>query len=569
MTDKRIRIGTDDFAKIRSESGYFVDKSPLIREVLDGSDVLLLPRPRRFGKTLNLSMLRYFFERVDGEEKQAQRRAMFDNLQIADDAEAMTHHGRYPTILLTLKDIKAKTWETAYGKLVDTIAELFRRHREVESALPEEDREEFARLRMRRGSRVEVDASLRKLVSWLSAYYGEPVVVLIDEYDSPAIEAFRHGYLEEMLDFLRAWLGAALKHENGPALFRAVTTGILRIAKESIFSGLNNLDVATTLKISPFADKFGFTEPEVEQLLRDYDCADRMPEVRSWYNGYTFGNTVIYNPWSVLNYVRDLPNPAGPKWLNTASNTLVHAELEAGGETIRRDLEKLLAGAELRYPIREDTVFADVGRTPETIWSFLYFAGYLRAEDPMPEPGTDELVYCLSIPNREVRIAYREFVSRTYCWDRVSGGVRAFVQCFLYPDQLKDLESVLRNLVVNLLSHHDIGHYPEAVYHAFVLGLLANLRGVYDIRSEPETGYGRADIIMTPKTAEFPTGYVIEFKSLEGGADLDAAVSAAFAQIEAKAYATRLLEADIPLENIRKLAVIVRGKDVRVEVRGA
>jgi len=275
---------------------------------------------------------------------------------------------------------------------------------------------------------------------------------------------------------------------------------------------------------------------------------------------------VIYNPWSVLNYVRDLPNPVGPKWLNTASNALVHAELEAGGEAIRRDLEKLLAGEELRYPIREDTVFADVGRTPETIWSFLYFAGYLRAEDPRPRPARDdEFYYRLSIPNREVRIAYRKFV-QDVLWRSNTPDMDAFLDSFLYPDRLKDLESVLRDLVVNLLSHHDVGRYPEAVYHAFVLGLLANLRGVYDIRSEPETGYGRADILMVPKTADFPLGFVIEFKALAEGGDPDAAVAAAFEQIEAKNYAARLREAGTAPENIRKLAVVVRGKDVRVDI---
>jgi hypothetical protein len=371
-----------------------------------------------------------------------------------------------------------------------------------------------------------------------------------------------------MLDFLRSWLGAALKHAHGPALFRAVLTGILRIAKESIFSGLNNLEVWSALAPGPFADKFGFTEPEVERLTTDYDCADRMPAIRDWYNGYRFGGTVIYNPWSVLNYVKRLPGPIGPQWLNTASNTLIHEELEAGGETIRADLEKLLAGKELRYPIREDTVFTDVGRDPVNIWSFLFFAGYLNADEPKPRPGRgDEIDYRLRIPNREVRIAYREFVERV-CWQQRTEVLNRFLDSFLYPERLRDLEPVLRELVLNLLSHHDIGRYPEAVYHAFVLGLLANLRNLYDIRSEPESGYGRADILMIPLSADFPLGYVIEFKVLGEGEDLEDAVAAAFAQIKAKHYAAQLLESGIPPENIRELAVVVRGKDVRAVAHG-
>ncbi len=564
MTDKRIRIGTDDFSELRNDNGYFVDKSLLIREVIDGSKVTLLPRPRRFGKTLNLSMLRYFFERVPDEAERERRRALFSGLAIERDAEAMEHFGRYPTIFLTLKNVKGQSWEEVEEVLWGIVSRLYKQHAPVLPSLELDEREMFEALRLRRGTVAQLKQSLAELIVFLYRYYGLPVVVLIDEYDSPAIEAFRKGYLEEMLDFMRSWLGAALKHENGPALFRAVVTGILRIARESIFSGLNNLKAASVLNPGRFADKFGFTEPEVERLLADYDAADRMPEVRDWYNGYKFGNSVIYNPWSVLNYIDDLPNPAQPQWLNTASNTLVHEELEKGGGAIRRDLEKLLAGTELRYPLREDTVFADVGRNPANIWSFLCFAGYLRAEDPQPNPRReDEWTYRLSIPNREVRIAYRQFIDRIFWRDNPSG-LDEFLDCFLDPEKLGDLERVLRELVLNLMSYHSVGRFPEAVYHAFALGLLANLRHLYDIRPEAESGYGRADILMIPKTSDFPLGFVIEFKAVGDAGDLDAAVSAALEQIEEKAYASRLLEADVAPENIRKLAVVVRGKDVRV-----
>ena len=225
MTDKRIRIGTDDFSELRRENGYFVDKSLLIREVIDGSKVLLLPRPRRFGKTLNLSMLRYFFERVDGEEQQAERRALFTGLEIFRDAEARTHQGQYPTIFLTLKNIKGRTWSEARSFLQAHISALYRNCEAVREVLAPEEREEYDAICLRRANEAAVKQSLAHLITYLSRRYGKPVVVLIDEYDSPAIEAFRHGYLEEMLEFLRAWLGAALKHENGPALFRAVLFG--------------------------------------------------------------------------------------------------------------------------------------------------------------------------------------------------------------------------------------------------------------------------------------------------------------------------------------------------------
>ena len=564
MTDKSIRIGTDDFAKIRHENGYFVDKSSLIREVIRGSDVLLLPRPRRFGKTLNLSMLRYFFERVDNEERRADRRGLFADLEISRDSGAMRHFGRYPTIFLSLKKIGGGSWEEALATFRMVFGDLFRRYSDWFSRLPAAIQRRFDALAGEVADETVMRSSLADLVSALHSLFGEPVVVLLDEYDSPAIEAFRGNYLDEMLNFLRAWLGAGLKHENGPALYRAVITGILRIARESIFSGLNNLDVATTLRIGPFADKFGFTEAEVEQLLRDFDCEDRMPEVRDWYNGYKFGEAVVYNPWSVLSFVDDLPAPIGPKWLNTSSNDLIHEELAAGGAAVRRDLEKLLAGAELRYPLREDTVFSDVGRAPENIWSFLCFAGYLRAEDPRSDIR-GRLCYRLSIPNREVALAYQEFVERTFWRTASSGGLDAFLGCFLDPARLNELDSVLRELAVGLMSYHQVGgRFPEVVYHAFVLGLLANLRGVYEILSEPESGYGRADILMVPKTEDYPHGYVIEFKSLASGEDLEASAAAALEQIEKRAYAARLREAGVAEENIRRLAVVVRGKEVCV-----
>ena len=271
------------------------------------------------------------------------------------------------------------------------------------------------------------------------------------------------------------------------------------------------------------------------------------------YNGYDFGGHTIYNPWSVIGCVSGYPNPIGPQWLNTSSNDLVHAELEAGGPELKRDLEHLLAGKELRYPVLEDTVFKDIGKNSENIWSFLLFSGYLKAQDPVEDLLSGRQCYQLSIPNREVRMVYREFVARWHS----SLNFRATDELLrsLLTDDIVHFERLLAELVRNLMSCHDPAKQPEAVYHALVLGLLANLRSAYQIRSKPESGYGRADILMQPLTRDYPLGFVIEFKAVTPDGDTDAALAEAAAQIAAKAYDSQLLEAGVAPEHLRKLAM--------------
>lgn len=555
----RLKIGTDDFKEMRDQGGYFVDKSPLIREVIVGTKCQLLPRPRRFGKTLNMSMLRYFFEKDAGN-----RRHLFDGLAVADDAETMAHQGRYPVIFLSLKNIKGPDWSVAGALIAEKIAGLYKSHSYLADKLPADERRQFERLAARRAAPADLMSSLANLISHLHAYHGAPAVVLIDEYDSPVIEAWSRGYYDEMIDFMRCWLGAGLKHENGPALFRAVVTGILRVAKESIFSGLNNLTVAGMPTRGPFADKFGFTQAEVDRLLDDFGLPGLAGPIRDWYNGYDFGGTTIYNPWSVVSCVASHPTPIGPQWLNTASNELVHAELAAGGLEVQRDLAKLLAGDELRYPIVDSVTFGDVGRGASNIWSFLYYSGYLRANDPQTDPlDATSLLWRLSIPNLEVSVAYRQFVDRIYT-EFTADGIRALLDCFVEDRPAAEFERVLQELTLSLVSHHDTARQGEAVFHAFVLGLLAGLRSVYDIQSNAESGYGRADIVMRPKTARYPLAYVIEFKSVAGSADAESALAAALGQIGRRDYPARLRAAGVRDEHLRRLAVVLAGKRVHV-----
>ena len=478
----------------------------------------------------------------------------------------MAHLGKYPTIHVSLKNVKGRTWEEARSQLMHLMVRLFLNHREVEEGLGEYDAECFRQICAGCADDATLKASLGDLVSHLFHHYGKPVVVLIDEYDSPVIDAWQLGYYDEMIDFMRAWLGAGLKHTEGQALYRGVVTGILRVARESIFSDLNNLVVHSLLTPGPFADKFGFTEAEVEKLLADMEFTDALPGIHEWYNGYRFGGVTIYNPWSVMGYLHKLPAPPGPIWLNTSSNALVHHELAQGGLPLKRDLEKLIAGEELRRPLEETTVFQDLGKSPQIIWSFLCFSGYLRAEDPRPNPlKRTELLYRLSIPNLEVAVVYEQFVTRWH--EDLNFQATDLLLRSLIGDDLTAFEQQLSELVRNLVSHHDPAKQPEAVYHAFVLGLLANLRSAYHIRSNPESGYGRADILMQPKTDDYPLAFVIELKSVALGADLEEAVSEAVGQIESRHYAGQLEEAGVAAANIRKLAIVVQGK--RVAVRRA
>ena len=556
----KLQISIDDFKKHRDTGAYLVDKSRLIREVLDGSHALLLPRPRRFGKTMNLSMLRYFFELSDEE-----REYLFEDLAIAADPEAMAHLGRYSTVFLTLKDVQGADWETARAGISQELSALYRDFDYLADDLRPEERESYEAICRRDADAATLQRSLRDLITYLYRYHDQPVVVLIDEYDSPVIEAYDGGYYEPMIDFMRAWLGGGLKHQQGQAIFRAVVTGVLRVARESIFSGLNNLKVHSLLSLGPFADKFGFTETEVERVMGDFGLSDRMDEVRDWYNGYVFGDTVMYNPWSVLNYIDDQPESAGPKWLNTSANTLVHEELAAGGMELKRDLENLLAGQDLRYPISENILFSEIRGNRQNIWSFLTFSGYLRAEDPERDPITDSLTYRLSIPNREVREVYKSFVRNWHealQFRETDELLRALV-----GEDYEEFERLLGKLVRGLFSCHDAARFPEAAYHAFVLGLLANLRAIYEVRSNAESGYGRADIILRPRTEQYPVGYVIEFKSIAGDEEIEPEMEKAFEQISRREYVTRLQEAGVEEANIRRIAVVVAGKQVAVRSR--
>ena len=555
------RIGTDNFKKLRDSKGYFVDKSLLIKEIIEGSDVTLLPRPRRFGKTLNMTMLRYFFEH-SGEDK----RYLFEDLAIADHPDCMKHQGQYPVLFISLKDVKGISWDEMKSRLIEKVGELLMPYEYIAPTLQPIYQNAFHALISGNPDDATLKASMKNLITWLYTYHKKPVIVLIDEYDSPMIEAWTHGFYPEMTEFMRSWLGGGLKHENAHALYRAVITGILRVAKESIFSDLNNLKVITTLQSHIVSHMFGFTEAEIDKILTDFSIPQHGNIIRQWYDGYSFGDQTIYNPWSVTNYVDNLPDPPGPHWLNTSANTLVYEELSQGGIEIKRDLEKLLSGEEIRYPINETITFRDIGRNPANIWSFLYFSGYLRAGDPQwADYDPNLLTYALTIPNREISAAYKQFVNSDFGRGDPSSGINAFLSVFLESKGSEILEYSLQDLTLGLVSCHDLARLPEAVFHAFVLGLLANLRSIYDIRSNAESGLGRADILMIPKGTTYPTAFVIEFKSIGQKENIEKAAQRALEQVREKQYDAPVVSMGIKPGQVRLLAVVLQGKKVIVK----
>ena len=556
-------IGLSDFPRLIREGYAYVDKSLLIQSVLDSpTQVLLLPRPRRFGKTLNLSMLRAFFEHDKPENTE-----LFRGLAIERAGEEyMAHRGRYPVVFLTLKDVKTLDWENCFGHLRRLIAEEYLRHHDTlvdNDVLMRQERVRFDEICDGTADQSLYENSLKNLLTWLERAHGEKVILLIDEYDTPIHAGYQSGFYKQIISFMRNWLSGALKDHT--SLEKSVLTGILRVVRESIFSGLNNLTVAGILKAGPFADKFGFTEPEVERLLADSDLSEILPEAGSWYNGYRFGETVIYNPWSILNFIHDQSAPPAAHWVNTSSNDLVRELLESGGAEIREDLESLLAGGNVECRVTEDLPLRDIREDSWAIWSLLLFSGYLKPVGTRTH--RNRVRHRLAIPNLEVETLYGRIVehwlARHIKLEYLDDMLDALVD-----GNIPEFAGHLQTLVLNMLSYHDTavgkGKAPEVVYQSFVLGLLANLGDKYRIRSNIESGLGRADILMSPVKAN-TRGIVMEFKQLGEGEEMENQLTAALAQIREKRYPATLRAEGC--DEVLALAVVFDGKQLQVRAR--
>jgi hypothetical protein len=560
-----IPIGVDDFRTLRERGMEYIDKSHLVREVLDkGAQALLLPRPRRFGKTLAMTMLRCFFEKRADDLS-----PLFADLSIWRAGEPYRDHfQRYPVIFLTLKGIKLETFESAWDVIRKRLAGLFAEHRTLldSGALLEEEALRYRRVLDGTAELSVYADALLDLSTYLHRVHGEKVVVLIDEYDAPIHAGVAGGYLREVLDFFRLFLTQGLK--GNPHLFKAVLTGILRVAKESIFSGLNNLAVYTLLR-PDFATCFGFTELEVAALLDRAGRRERMDAVRAWYNGYVFGGEIIYNPWSILNYVDGPELEPRPFWVSTSANELVRESLIKHAATAHDDIEALLEERGVLRRLDENVVLSDLDVRADTLFGLLTFSGYLKAEKRVVDPE-DEPHYLLTIPNREVRRVYTS-TFREWMTDRMGSesAVDRMKRALLSGDA-EVLEEELSAFTGSVLSYHDlagrqgVAPRPEQVYHAFVIGLLATLEPEYEVRSNRESGKGRPDVMLRPKQAGKP-GVVLELKVAKAGKrTLEQALAEGLAQIQAQDYASELRAAGA--SPVHGFSVAFDGKHVRVAV---
>ena len=549
MTSFKPGIGISNFRQLRELGRSFVDKSAFIERIInDAAQSLLLPRPRRFGKTLNLSMLQTFFEDVD-----ESHRELFTGLEIETaNEEIWSHFQRHPVISLSFKEVKSKTWANAQLRIMTAL------RRELERLEARWGQAPTAISEMVNGDIVNRAAELlRSLCTWLQNQSGQPVLILIDEYDEPVHSSWVGGYYEEAIDFFRTFLSAGLK--DNPTLFKGVITGILRIAKESIFSGLNNIGVYSLMH-PRYATDFGFTEAETRVLVAQVPAVD-FKEVQTWYDGYHFADHTIYNPWSVLCYL-DAPD-AGlkPYWLNTSSNELIHQLLTNAPGNIHSDLMQLIKGQSITQSIEEAIALREVETKVRSLWSLLLFSGYLSPLQVFLDEDGHRAAYELTIPNKEVHLIYRETFEQ---WlSQGLGGERTVNELCraILKGEAETFEELLHRLFTTVLSYHDLTHSKgsEAIYQAFILGLLVTLRSTHQVSSNREAGFGRYDILIAPRDKRGP-GAILELKVLNRRRKEapEQGLERAKAQLLSRRYDIELRERGV--DPIHQYAIVFDGK---------
>ncbi len=555
---KLLPIGISDFKKV-IEGGYaYVDKTMLIQELLEkGGDVALIPRMRRFGKTLNLSMLRYFFEKTNCDTSY-----LFRSLNIWKNDQYRAMQGQFPVIFLSLKDVKHSSWQEAFESFRWVVAKEFERHRylleeELQGTLlKQQEKEDYLKILNKTASQTLIEQSLLILTEWLQRYHKKNVILLIDEYDTPAHAAYIGGYYEDLIAFLRNWLSGGLKDNR--YLERGVLTGILRIAKESVFSGLNNISTFTILS-EDFQDKFGLLESEVKQLLVDFGLQSAHSEIRQWYNGYRIGSCEgIYNPWSVLNCIAK-NGALAPYWVNTSDNALMKQLIARGTDDFKADIEELLNGKSIKKIIEEGVVFSNLEQSPNAVWALLLFSGYLTLA-ATPSYGIPS---SLRIPNVEVRELY---ISMIFEWFEKSIHQSKYRQLLnsLIAGDLDTFSQIFQEFLISAVSVFDISaDEPEKIYHAFILGMLLGLSDRYEVKSNRESGFGRYDVCLIPKNPH-DLGIIMEFKKVGRfeQTTLEDAVTSALKQIEEKQYKQELLDRGIT--RILLLGLAFEGKRVLI-----
>ena len=530
---KPLPIGNEDFKEIIEKGYYYVDKTLFIKELLDnGSKVSLFTRPRRFGKTLALSMLRYFFEYSETHEN----RDLFKGLQIeAAGSVYAGHMCSYPVISLSLKSAKQATFEMAYASILDELAVEFERHSHIlfSSRLNDHEKELYNQFLRKQVPPAECYKALKFLSGCLQKVYERQVIVLLDEYDVPLENARFRGFYDSMSDFIRSLFESGLK--TNPSLEFAVITGCLRISRESIFTGLNNLDVNSVLS-SNYAEYFGFTQAEVDAMLQTYGIEKKEKEIRRWYDGYLFGNTDVYNPWSVVNYVKAAYHDENalprPYWANTSSNSIVRELVEHADANIRQELERLLEGGFLETPVHEDVTYEEIHASQDNLWNFLFFTGYLKKMKERMQ--MDSIYISLAIPNAEVRHIYRSTIMEWFNRRVRQENFSPLYEALLDQDT-GTVEKVLSEYLMETISFFD---YKEDYYHGFVTGMLTKMPG-YLVQSNRENGLGRSDILLRSAPYE-GRAIIIEIKVAQTYAEMEKAALTALTQIKEKKYGETL-----------------------------
>ena len=556
MTWSPLPVGVDDFEKLRKEQYYYIDKTLFIKDLLDmKAEVNLFTRPRRFGKTLNMSMLRCFFEKdMPGQAE------LFRGLQIMEAGERyLAFMGRYPVISLSLKSMKQPSCELSFEMLKKEVGSEFARHwRQVEESgkLTQAQKERYLRIRDLRGVESDYADALKFLSECLRISEGERTVILIDEYDVPLENAYFAGFYEKMTGIIRSLFESALKTNDNLAF--AVVTGCLRISRESIFTGLNNLEI-NSITTALYGENFGFTQPEVEALLSFYGLEENLDTVQQWYDGYKFGNAEVYNPWSVISYVKsccgDRQALPRPYWYNTSSNSIVRSLVERADLSVKQEIEALIEGKTITKPIHEDITYEDIDSTQENLWNFLFFTGYLKK---ISEYQEGENIYIeMAIPNREVRYIYKTTVLR---WFEEKTDKKELTP--LYESILEgDTDRMSRILSENLMETICFYDYQESYYHGFLAGMLKNI-GSYIVLSNRESGNGRPDILL-----KYPSvrgkAVILEIKVADTFSGLEEKCDEALRQIEEQEYEESLRQEGY--QDILKYAVAFYRKECMVK----
>ncbi|MCE3239087.1 MAG: hypothetical protein K0R24_2068 [Gammaproteobacteria bacterium] len=560
-------IGYDNFRELIENELEFVDKSLFIKEITDdiATKAAVITRPRRFGKTLNLSMLHHF---LSAEVNGKATKNLFNSLRISAYKDICAkHQEQYPVIFVTFKDVKEANYEEAYTKLCKLMRDVYGEHEFLLSSprLSDSQKRAFELILERKGSTADVTEALKDLTTYLSRHYGVNPWLLIDEYDTPIQASYVHGYYDQMIHIMRGLFGSALK--TNPYLYRAVITGILRVAKESLFSGINNLKVYSSLHPA-YSTQFGFTEEEVSGLARKHSLENQLSAIKEWYNGYQIGDTVLYNPWSIVNCIQE-KGKLIPYWVNTSDNYLIRTILLRSSTRFKEKFEYLLQEKPVEQLVDENTVFFDLKASESAAWSLLLMTGYLKV---LSQRYTEQGLWCrLEIPNKEVRNLYRQIIEE---WLSNGHGIEWYNQFLthLLTGNIDLFEKELQEVMEQTVSSHDTGRHPEAFYHGLMIGLTASLyhNEYYEIQSNKESGYGRYDYLIFARDKNKPT-LLLEFKKVSAkdkeleqlDIHLEQAAQEALDQIDQKHYLAEAKQRGST--NILKIGLAFCGKRFKIK----